>query len=323
MKAHEGFAKMDAWGKEKRPFFFLIDYEINRVEVYDLDGMEDILFDINGVRNHQFSYSNIPIPITAKRIPFMEYKRAYDIVFKELHYGNSFLLNLTRANEIQIEHDLKTIFLNSRAKYKLLYKNEFVVFSPEPFIKISDQQISSYPMKGTANANIPNAAQKLLDNEKELSEHYTIVDLIRNDLSIVSDNVRVESFRYIEKIQSRDKELFQLSSKIVGDLSSDWHSEIGSILSKLLPAGSISGAPKKKTLEIIRSAEQGSRGFYTGIMGMYDGESLDSGVMIRFIEKQGDKYYYKSGGGITFQSDLNKEYSELIDKIYVPIYRND
>ena len=66
-------------------------------------------------------------------------------------------------------------------------------------------------------------------------------------------------------------------------------------------------------------AEGEQRGYYTGVFGYFDGKQLDSGVMIRFIEKTGEKYYYRSGGGITTQSIAEKEYQELIDKVYVPL----
>jgi len=89
---------------------------------------------------------------------------------------------------------------------------------------------------------------------------------------------------------------------------------------RLLPAGSVSGAPKKKTVEIIRNAEGQDRGYYTGIFGFFDGNNLDSGVMIRYIEKIGDQLVYRSGGGITTHSNWKSEYQELIDKVYVPIY---
>ena len=89
----------------------------------------------------------------------------------------------------------------------------------------------------------------------------------------------------------------------------------------MLPAGSITGAPKKKTVEIIREAETYRRGFYTGVMGYFDGNNLDSGVLIRFLEQGEDnRMIFKSGGGITFQSDVNDEYDEMKKKVYVPIY---
>jgi para-aminobenzoate synthetase component 1 len=151
-----------------------------------------------------------------------------------------------------------------------------------------------------------------------MAEHIMIVDLLRNDLSIVASHVTVEQFRYITKIKAGDKELLQVSSHISGKLQENWHEHIGDILSSLLPAGSISGAPKKSTLEIIDSIENYERGYFSGVFGVYDGKSLESGVMIRFIEKTKNGYIYKSGGGITLDSEPLSEYNELQDKIYLP-----
>ena len=147
----------------------------------------------------------------------------------------------------------------------------------------------------------------------------TIVDLIRNDISQVATDVQVTRFRYIDKIKTSSKTLLQVSSEIVGLLGDGYFGRLGDILVRLLPGGSVSGAPKSRTLEIIRQTEAEKRGFYTGVFGIFDGESLDSGVMIRFIEKQGSKYFYRSGGGITTQSNGESEYQEAIDKVYVPI----
>jgi para-aminobenzoate synthetase component I len=102
-------------------------------------------------------------------------------------------------------------------------------------------------------------------------------------------------------------------------LSPNYLSQLGDIIFAMLPAGSVTGAPKKKTLEIIENAENYDRGFYTGIAGYFDGQNLDSCVLIRFIENEKGQLFYKSGGGITAQSNANDEYQELIDKIYVPV----
>ena len=174
-------------------------------------------------------------------------------------------------------------------------------------------------MKGTIDASIPGAEKKLFDNQKEQAEHATIVDLLRNDLSQITTNVTVEKFRYVDKIVSNQKELLQVSSKISGIISESNRRKLGNIVFCLLPAGSVTGAPKNKTIEIIRSAETYKRGFYTGIAGYFDGQNLDSCVMIRFIENQNGSLLYKSGGGITAQSIAEEEYQELIDKVYVPI----
>jgi hypothetical protein len=74
-----------------------------------------------------------------------------------------------------------------------------------------------------------------------------------------------------------------------------------------------------ETIKIIKGSENYERGWYTGVFGVFDGTSLDSGVMIRYIEKTGDKLFFKSGGGITYMSDPVKEYEELISKVYVPV----
>jgi para-aminobenzoate synthetase component 1 len=204
-----------------------------------------------------------------------------------------------------------------------LYKDELVLFSPETFVKIENGKIFSFPMKGTIDAGINNAEEIIINDQKEIAEHNTIVDLIRNDLSIVSQNVVVEKFRYIEKIETNDKHLLQVSSKIVGELPEDYRSNLGNIIFQLLPAGSISGAPKKKTLEIIKEVEPEPRNYYTGIFGIFDGNNLNSAVMIRFIEKINGQLYFRSGGGITYQSIMESEYQELIDKVYVPINRSN
>ena len=173
-------------------------------------------------------------------------------------------------------------------------------------------------MKGTIEASTPNAKEKILANEKEMAEHIMIVDLMRNDLGMVATDIKVEKFRYIEKIKAGDKELLQVSSKISAKLPTNWRENISSILNTMLPAGSITGTPKRSTVEIIKNIENYKREFYTGVFGIFDGKNLYSAVMIRFIENRDGKLFYKSGGGITIDSDAQSEYVELIDKIYLP-----
>lgn len=220
--------------------------------------------------------------------------------------------------------------------------NPFVCFSPETFVRIKGGRIYSYPMKGTLDASLPNAEKLLMEDRKEAAEHATIVDLIRNDLSQVAEDVRVDKYRYIDVLHTNKGNILQTSSEISGRLPEDYPHHLGEILDAQLPAGSITGAPKDKTMQIIHEAEGYDRGFYTGIMGIYDQGELNSAVMIRFIEEEtspvdfeadgkknfkasegkGDeasrKLYFKAGGGITSKSDCRKEYEEVIQKIYLP-----
>ncbi len=316
--------KVNLFGKKHKPFFLFVDFDMKQpllIEPQDLE-QENIFVDFPNYSNYKKT-NDLKKRIAIKNkypISFQLYQNGYDIVKKNLMYGNSFLTNYTCETEIEISHSLYSIFEKSSAKYKIFFKDEWVCFSPETFIKIQGNEIFSFPMKGTINAQIPNAENIILNDEKEKAEHYTIVDLIRNDLSTVSKNVYVEKFRYIDKIETERGALLQVSSIIKGELPSHYHEQLGNILLALLPAGSISGAPKNKTIDIIHQAENYKRDFYTGVAFYYDGALLDSCVLIRFIEKKQNKFFYKSGGGITIQSDAKKEYQEMIDKIYVPIY---
>lgn len=316
-------SKMNQLGSKKIPFLFLIDFESKRSCIIPIANSfsSDILFFINGYTNYNLKeYSKSPIYLEKNPISLNEYAKSFQIVQENLLAGNSYLLNLTFSNEIKINLSLEEIFYRATAKYKILYKDDFVIFSPETFVQIKNNYIYSFPMKGTLEVKNKDAEKILIDDEKEIAEHYTIVDLIRNDLNRISKNVQVKRFRYIDKIKTTDKEILQVSSEIVGEFDFDYRNQIGSIIHSLLPAGSISGAPKKKTLEIIKLTENHSRDYYTGICGYFDGQNFDSGIMIRYIEKRGNQFFFKSGGGITIYSDLYKEYKEMIDKIYVPIY---
>jgi para-aminobenzoate synthetase component 1 len=249
------------------------------------------------------------------------YEKAFNEVMQNLQEGYSYLVNLTQPSEIKINLTGREIFMACEAKYKLNFMDRFIVFSPESFVIIRDQKIYSYPMKGTIDADIENAKEVILQDKKEKAEHMTIVDLIRNDMSHFAKNVNVKRLRYLDCVTTNQKNLLQVSSEIVGDLPANYRNCIGDIIFSMLPAGSVSGAPKEKTIEIIKKAENYSRGYYTGVFGYFDGKNLDSGVMIRFIERDGDKWIYKSGGGITSMSNAQSEYEELINKIYVPVNR--
>lgn len=322
LPAEEVFELMNVHGRKRLPFLFGIDFAVK--QGFFLDPTEainsGIHFNINGIGNYFPAGTKTPtVSLIKHPVQLKQYKKAFNIVHRHLLEGNSYLANLTFPTAIDLNISLREVFSRSKARYRLLFKNEFVVFSPEIFIQIGNGVIRSYPMKGTIDASLPDAENRLLSDPKETAEHNTIVDLIRNDLSMVASDVKVDRFRYVEKIITHEKTLLQVSSEISGKLQENYHAEMGNIFRKLLPAGSISGAPKNKTLQIIQEAEIYSRGFYSGVFGYFDGSRLDSGVMIRFIKKENGKLIFCSGGGITANSNMNTEYNELIDKIYVPI----
>ncbi len=298
------------------PTFFYTDFKgdtlfccpIDELETHDIEfSFENTLHPTNNPHRPQI------IPVAKN-----DYKQKFDLVQHHLRLGNTYLLNLTQPTPLYSPYSLQEIYTMAHAPFKLRVKDEFVTFSPEAFITIDKDTLHTFPMKGTIDAGIENAQEIILNDSKERAEHTMIVDLLRNDLGMVARNIKVEQFRYVTSIKTGEKELLQVSSHISGKLSEGWEKEIGSILKKLLPAGSISGTPKKKSTELIEAIERYQRGYFSGVFGYYDGRSLYSAVSIRYIENTPNGYIYKSGGGITADSEWEKEYQEMLDKIYIP-----
>ncbi len=313
--------RINQFASNRIPFIVIINFEVDEIYVERLSTLNsvNILYDFKGKTNFTVQSAITEIQLQSYPESFAVYYEKFAKVKEALNEGDTYLLNLTSKTRVKTHSSLQNIFFAAKAKYKLWVEDKFAVFSPETFIEIKDNKIFTYPMKGTINAAIPDAEKVILDNLKETAEQVTIVDLLRNDLSIVSRNARVHRFRFIDKIITREKEIIQVSSEIAGDLTADYRQHLGDILFSLLPAGSISGAPKKRTVELIREIEGIERGFYTGICGIFDGENFDSCVLIRFIEKTQSGLFFRSGGGITHLSNAEEEYKEMIEKIYVPV----
>ena len=333
--------QLNQWGRDKKPFVFLIDFEQKKPLAWLVDDCPDWfqfkftkassfkksettlteIDQVSGIVDSGFTNSKVNLKsenlLTKYPIDLAVYQVKFHQVMDALHKGDSFLMNLTIPTPVQIKLDFQTYFDHAKSKYVIWLKEQFIAFSPETFIQIKNGKIATFPMKGTIDASLPNAKELLLNDPKEYAEHATIVDLLRNDLSRVASKVRVTNFRYYEEIPTQNGVIGQMSSAIEGELPADYASKIGSILYDLLPAGSVSGAPKKKTAELIASIEGTDRGYYTGIAGYFDGVDLDSCVLIRYL---GADNIYHSGGGITFQSDMASEYQEMINKVYVPVF---
>lgn len=310
------YAQLSQLVSQGIPSFFYSDFKGENFHCYPLEKLTE--------HNIEFSFNDIASNYNRPHTPefnplnYDDYTKKFEQVQQHIQAGNTYLLNLTQPTQITSDYTLNEIYTMANAPYKLRVADTFVCFSPEPFITIEGNQIHTYPMKGTIDATLPNAKEQILNNPKELAEHTMIVDLLRNDLGMVSKDIKVEDFRYITTIEIGNKKLHQVSSHISGQLPQNWKENIGEILHVLLPAGSISGTPKKKSVEIIEEIEEYERGYFSGIFGYFDGKNLYSAVSIRFIEKITDGLIYKSGGGITSDSTSASEYQELLDKIYIP-----
>lgn len=318
--------RLNELGRRGEPAFLLVDFEGEKPRLWSETeyGADD---------HFLFSFPVQAAEAAAKKYVYpgdllcgtdyvteADYRKAFEIVQKGLQRGDSFLTNLTMPSRIELSAGLEEIFAWSAAPYRICLRDKFVCFSPEIFVKITEQgYISSHPMKGTAE-DTEVARRELLTSQKEIAEHATIVDLIRNDLSQVAKRVRVADYRYLGRIDTPRGGLLQTSSEVGGWLPAGWQSRLGTTIAKLLPAGSVSGAPKPATTALIRSAEGRPRGYYCGIGVYFDGKTVDSCVLIRFIENNAEEgHLFWAGGGITARSRWEDEYAELRSKVRIPL----
>lgn len=305
---------------QRTPFFFVINYE--KTEGYLVEEplkKSELFFSFPNGGNKSFLEVDKSI-INFEVIPnkFSDYQKKFEKLQDYFSRKELTLANLTDRTEIKTNLTLETIFSLSESRYQIYIPNRFVCFSPERFVKIVDGIISTNPMKGTIDATLPRAAEIILEDEKEQAEHLATVTLLREELAEVANQVRVSRFRYIDRLQTNRKDLLQVSSEIIGDLKEEYKQCLGDAIFSLLPGSSIAGEPKQKALAVLREIEEVERGYYCGIAGYFDGKLFDSAVLIRFIEQDNNQFYFRSGGGVTAKSNCEKEYQEVLNKVYLP-----
>ena len=237
--------------------------------------------------------------------------------------GHIYQANLSQAFVANVQGDLFGLYEALReaspapmAAYLALDGREILSSSPETFLKISGRRIETRPIKGTRPRFADpdedrRSAYELQTSAKEIAELVMITDLLRNDLGQVCEfgSVEVTEMLQLESLA----QVHHLVSTVVGTLRSDV--DALAALAACFPGGSITGAPKKRAMEIIHELEQGPRGIYCGAIGWlgYHGESSLS-IAIRTLVRQGDALTYHVGAGIVADSDPEKEYEETLHK---------
>jgi para-aminobenzoate synthetase len=253
------------------------------------------------------------------------YATAFAEVQEQLHAGNSYEVNLTYRLETQSDVDPVTAYLRLRelnpAPYAGFLQHDvpgaeawLLSSSPERFALVNaDRTLETKPIKGTTPRGRTAAEDEelrvgLATDPKTRAENLMIVDLLRNDLSMVCEpgTVEVPVLMDVESYET----VHQLVSTVRGHLSADVTTV--QALRALFPAGSMTGAPKLRTMQIIEDVEDTPRGPYAGAFGWIaaDGRA-DLGVVIRSLMTTGDgRYLLGTGGGITVRSELAGEYAE-------------
>ena len=199
MAAHDLRRAINLLGSQEKPFLFAIDFAVREGWVWQEPlAQQEVLFRVGAYTNAPLTAELPPLPhlplLVAHPLSEECYQGKFARIQEALSRGDSFLANLTISTPIETPLSLSEIFSRAEAPYKLMVPGRFVSFSPERFIRTQGgcKTIETNPMKGTIDAATPNAREHILQDYKETAEHYTIVDLMRNDLARVATNVRVE-----------------------------------------------------------------------------------------------------------------------------------
>jgi para-aminobenzoate synthetase/4-amino-4-deoxychorismate lyase len=247
------------------------------------------------------------------------YEAAIASIRRYLHEGHTYQVNFTDRVEGETDANPLSVYqtlLRQQPVPFAAYVNSpsgpLLSFSPELFFRTAQERITVRPMKGTwprgRNLAEDNKARRqLLNDAKNRSEHVMIVDLLRNDLGRICTygSVRVDELFHVERYNT----LLQMTSTCSGRLREGLSP--AQVLMNLFPSGSITGAPKRRTMEIIRELERHPRGVYTGCIGFFGpgGESCFN-VAIRTVKLHGGRLTMGVGGGITADSKPEEEFEE-------------
>ncbi len=263
------------------------------------------------------------------------YREAIDLIRKHICRGDTYQVNYTYRLQAPVEGDLAVWYTDlcraQRAGYCAdldLGRFRVLSVSPELFFEWRDGVLRTRPMKGTAprgrwSEDDEMQRERLLTSEKNRAENLMIVDLLRNDLGRIArfGSVEVEELLAAERYET----VWQLTSTIRAKPRDDIG--LDEVFSALFPCGSVTGAPKVRTMEIIAELERGARGLYTGAIGMVgpglgDIEAVFS-VAIRtvVVDVTAGRAEYGVGGGITLDSSPEGEYAETLDKAKVLSHR--
>ncbi len=295
----------------------------NKAEIYTLE----FPFDYKSVALNLFPFSKTPEEkISRYKGTSMNKKQHMKGVSQTVKYireGDIYQANITRAiygeTEFSPVENAVNLYYSNRIAYGVfacIPGGHVISTSPELFFKTEAGHITASPIKGTimrGNSHYKDDKnrEELLQSEKDIAELAMIVDLLRNDLSLVSipGTVKVPQFPILMTLEN----VFHLYADVKGELIPG--KGTGEILKQIFPGGSITGCPKIRSCQIIDEIERVPRGIYTGSFGKigFNGDSIFN-IMIRSLFQSENTIIFNVGGGITLLSDGEEEYEETIHK---------
>jgi len=249
-----------------------------------------------------------------------EFQKSIKKIKSYIEEGDTYQVNYTIKGKFDLEGSYSSLFsnlvFNQSAQYITAINNDgriIISLSPELFFEVKGRKIRSKPMKGTARRGIDHSNDEFIKyelerSEKNRAENVMIVDLIRNDLGRVSEygSVKIKNIFDVEKYES----VYQMVSTVESKLKKKIR--FSDVIKNIFPCGSITGAPKIRTMEIINELEKEKRGIYTGSIGLITKDKLTFNVAIRTlaIEKNSNRGEIGLGSGIVWDSIASEEFEE-------------
>lgn len=290
--------QLELYASAKAAVFVLNNFDVLTIEQINL--------------KHQVTSSSQPeFKLLCSKNQFMEKVIAIKSMISE---GRFYQVNLTYALKAELAEEPLNFFLRRYDSYRGKYKaflpfdsHAIVSFSPELFIEKKSARLITRPIKGSLPAN-GHSQNELIKNEKEAAELSMIVDLLRNDLnSLETKN---------SAIVTKHRELMNLNyiQHTFSEIGIETEKPLSFILRNMMPGGSISGCPKKESLLAITELEPTKRSAYTGAIGWWQKNDFSLNIAIRTFVQSQQNYFYFAGCGIVYDSDPEKEFSELINK---------
>ncbi len=319
------FDKVIAFDNYRQKIILIVNISLDNVEVeynrakMDLEQMTELV-------KHGTPKEDQPGRLLTEITPFYSEEEYCDMIRKakdHIKEGDIFQIVLSNRLEAQYEGTLLNTYRVLRtvnpSPYMFYFQSqnlEVAGASPETLVKLEDGVLHTFPLAGTRPRGATEEEDKrleeeLLADEKELAEHNMLVDLGRNDIGKISKfgTVEVEKYHCIEKYSH----VMHIGSTVRGEIADD--KDALDAIDSILPAGTLSGAPKIRACQLINDLENNKRGIYGGAIGYLDFTgNLDTCIAIRIAYKQNGKVFVRSGAGIVADSVPETEYRECINK---------
>ena len=299
----------------------IFDHEKERVYYYHSG--DNNLKEVLELLNTEREIGTIDYTEPISNINKERFENNVDIAKEYVRSGDIFQVVLSRKYEFNISGDLLSIYKSLRminpSPYMYYFKSNdlnIIGASPEMLVRVTDNQIETFPIAGTRPRDGDVEANKkltdeLLSDEKERAEHVMLVDLARNDVGQIArfGSVKVPEFMQVHQFSH----VQHIVSKVIGELKDEM--DCFEAVRAIFPAGTVSGAPKIRAMEIIQELEKESRGPYAGALG-YISKNMcaDFAITIRTLVVKGNKAYIQAGAGIVADSIPEKEWFETEQK---------